>query len=197
MIVEATEARVRVSLRHDDCRMAVAASDVRDEPALLQLLLDASERGNPRTRQVAHVAGAEESRGADEEVWVVVAPEDASALLECLRDLRLRARHSLDDVEASADVEGALLVRERHGLFGREVEASARRFVGDVAARRLIDEPLTHVALDRPRALGKLGGSLWPTFGQSLVEAEPLAYVDECGAERRAEVADDLAHEGV
>src|SRR5271163_555742 len=43
MIVEAKELRFRKRFRHQDYRSAVAASDVRDARAALELLLDAVE----------------------------------------------------------------------------------------------------------------------------------------------------------
>src|ERR1044072_7813588 len=187
------EARSGISLRHDDGRGAVAAPHVGHRPARLQLLLDAGQSRYPIVNQMRAVAGAEEALDADEEVGVVVSPQDAAALLKRFLDAWHRVRHRLDEIEAAADEGGALLVGERRGLFRRERELARRRVVLDVAARRLIDEPLAHVTLPRVRAFGPLRGRRSPGRGQSLVEPELLPYVDERRTERRSEVRDHLA----
>jgi hypothetical protein len=56
----------------------VAAADVGDPGALLELCDDAVERGQPRVDEVGVVAGAEEALAALVDVMVVLVPAEAA-----------------------------------------------------------------------------------------------------------------------
>src|SRR5438874_8705171 len=79
VIIEPDERRARERLAHDDRRGAVAAADVRDTGAALELLAHALEGWDPLIHQVCVVAGAKEALDADEEIRIVLVPADALA----------------------------------------------------------------------------------------------------------------------
>ena len=85
------------------------------------------------------VARTEEPFGTDKEFRIVVAPENAAAILEGLKDARLRAGHCLNHIKAATDVERTARVSQRHRLFRSETVAIRRRVVIDIAAGGLID----------------------------------------------------------
>ena len=62
-----------------------------------------------------------------------------AAILEGLKDARLRAGHCLNHVKAATDVERTARVSQRHRLFRSETVAIRRRVVIDIAAGGLID----------------------------------------------------------
>ena len=141
------------------------------------------------------IPGTEEALGADEEVGIVVAPQQPAPLLESSEDAGHRVSHRLDDEEAPAHVGRAPLIGEGQGLLGGQGISPALGVVLAVAAGRLVEQPLANVALLGVGLPGQLGGGHGSGAGHRLIEPEPLADVDEIGGERRAEVAHDLAQE--
>ena len=113
------------------------------------------------------------------------------------RDLRLVDIGRGDHLEGAGDVDRARLGRRAPSPARRHREAPGRRIVVDVAGGRLGGEPFADVALGRAGAPGELRRA-WPAaLGERLVEAELVADQHERAAERRAHVADHLAHERV
>src|SRR5437764_4022882 len=131
-----------------------------------------------------HVTGTEETLHADEEVWVVLAPEHSAAIQESIHDSRLRLRHGLDDVEAAADVERTALVRQCDRLLWRKRVTTALRIIFDIAARGLVNQPLAHVAFGRARALCEFGGRHRISASQRLIKPQPLTDIDERRTQR-------------
>ena len=78
---------------------------------------------------------------------------------------------------------------------GGSRERALRRVVLDVAARRLLAQPLAQVALAAAGALGQLGGRHRRAVGHGLVEPELVADDHERRGRRRAHVLDEPAHE--
>jgi hypothetical protein len=85
------------------------------------------------------------------------------------------------------------LVGERHRLLRRQPEGAVR--VLDVAARRLLAQPLADVALAAAGALGELRGRHRLAVRHRLVEAELVADQHERRRRAAAEILDELAHE--
>ena len=195
MVVGADERRLRERLRHQDRRRAVAAADVGDARAALELGDDAVERRQPRADEVRVVAGPEEALAAVVDVVHVLVPADAVAAAHRLLDPRRVDHRAERDLEEAGQVRRAVLVGQRDRLLGRERVAPALRVVLDVAARRLRVQPLAHVALGRAGARGQVGGRERAGAGERAVEAELVAHHDERGVQRRADLVDCLEHE--
>ena len=195
MVVGAGEPRARERLRHQDRRRAVAAADVGDTGAALELLDDAVERGQPRRDEVGVVAGAEEPLAAVVHVVDVLVPAEPVAGARGLGDLRRVDHRAERELEEARQVRRALRVGERDGLLGGERVAAGLGVVADVVARRLGVAPLAHVALGGAGPLRQLGRRQRPALGERAVEAELVAHHDERGVERRADLVDRAEHE--
>ena len=104
----------------------MAAADVGDARAALQLRLDAVERRDPGADQVAEVARAKEALGAVEQDRILVAPVEPAAGAEGLRDARLGLHRRGDHLERAGEKGRARLVGERRRLLGRQRVAPAR-----------------------------------------------------------------------
>ena len=104
----------------------MAAADVGHARARLELLDDAVERRQPRLDQVGEVAGAEEALGALEQVVVVLVPAEALAAAEALGDVRLVLDDRREQLEGAGDEDGAVVMRERQRLLGRQRERRRR-----------------------------------------------------------------------
>ena len=62
------------------------------------------------------------------------------------------------ELERAGDERGAVFVGQRHRLLGRQPEGAVGGVVLDVAAGRLLAQPLADVALAAVGALGELRG---------------------------------------
>jgi hypothetical protein len=69
--VKSNNGRFWVRLRQQQCRCAVAATDVGNTPAVGQFVVDAVERRDPLARQVVEVAGPKEALAPAEDVLVL------------------------------------------------------------------------------------------------------------------------------
>ena len=97
----------------------MAAADVGDPRAPLELCDDAVERGQPRVDEVGVVAGAEEPLAAVVDVLVVLVPADARAGAGGVGDLR-RVQDGAERVlKQPRQIRRAVLVAERDRLLGR------------------------------------------------------------------------------
>ena len=173
----------------------MAAADVRDLPAALQLLDDAVERREPGREQVGVVAGPEEALAALEHVVVVLVPADALPALRTLDDPRRVDHRAERDLEEPRQVRRAVLVGQRRRLLRRQGVAAGGRVVLDVAARGLVVQPLAHVALAGARAARELVRGERAGAGEGAVQAELVAHDDERGVERRADLVDGAEDE--
>ena len=86
----------------------MAAADVGDARAALELLDDAVERRQPRADQVGVVAGPEEPLAAVVDVVVVLVPADAGAAADGLGDARRVEHRAERDLEEAGQVGGAV-----------------------------------------------------------------------------------------
>ena len=96
---------------------------------------------------------------------------------------------------AAEEVDGAVLVGERHRLLGRERERVGVGVVLQVAARGLAPSPLAHVALANAAALGDLGRGQRPGPGHRLPQPQLAADHHQDAVHRRAHVGHRLAEE--
>ena len=165
----------------------MAAADVGDRRAPLQLGHDPVERGQPLGDQVRVVAGPEEALTALVHVVHVLVPAEPGAAARRLGDLRRVEHRAQRDLEEPGQVGGAVRIGERHGLLRRQGVAAAVRVVVDIAARRLGVQPLADVALGGPGALGQFGGRQRARPGQGPVEAEFVAHHDQRGVQGGAD----------
>src|SRR5215218_7763268 len=113
MVVGADDPRAWERLRHQDGRRAVAAADVRDPGAALELLDHALERRQPCGHDVRVVAGPEEALAALEHVVAVFAPAEAAAVARRLDNVLVVARRAEGELEEPRQVRRARLVRQR------------------------------------------------------------------------------------
>jgi hypothetical protein len=161
---------------------------------VLQPLLQTVQLGDPGAGQLVDVAGAEEALDAQEDVGVVLVPAHPRTGRERLRQPVERAGGAGRRLEATRDVGRAVGDAEQLPLLRRQREAALPQVV-DVARRGHGQQPLLHVALDEPGAVGELrrtGGAL----GEAVEQPEAVAQQHERDGVRRAQVADDLTEQG-
>ena len=173
----------------------MAAADVGDAGAALQVLDDAVERGQPGRDEVRVVAGPEEPLAAVVDVVVVLVPADSGAAACGVGDPRRIEHRAERDLEEPGQVGRAVVVGQRDGLLGREAVAGFRWVVLHVAAGGLGVEPLAHVALVGAGARRELVGRERPGARERAVEAEPVADHDQCRVERGADLVDGAEDE--
>src|SRR5258708_5501161 len=82
-------------------------------------------------------------------------------------------------------------------MLGRQLERASRWAVGDVAAGRLVGEPLTDVSLRGPGPLSQHRRSDRPGTCHRLVQAQPVADVQQQPRDCRAEVENRLPGESL
>ena len=126
MHVEAPEAAVGEGLGHQHGRMAVAAADVGDLGARLELGRHAGQRGQPLLDEARAVGVAVERGDAAEQPLVVLAPAHAPAGLEGGERLRLVGPHGGDDLPGVRQEHGARVVGEDRGLLRRQLVGRPR-----------------------------------------------------------------------
>ena len=110
-------------------------------------------------------------------------------------DAWLGLGHRQRDHQRAADVEGAVLVEERHRLLVRQRVAPRGGIVGDVASGGLVDQPLADVALARVGLLRQLRRRQRLAASHRAVEAELVADHRQRDADRRGAIGDDFADE--
>ncbi len=174
----------------------MAATDVGDGGAALELLDDAIERRKPRRDEIRVVPRAEEPLASFMHVVDMVVPTDAVPVARSLDDPRRVGDRAEGDLEEAGQVRGAVLVGERRSLLGRQGVAPAVGFVDDIAACSLRVEPLAHIALRSVRSTRELGRRERPRTRHCAVEAELVAHHDERGVQRRAHLVDCAEDEG-
>ena len=177
--------------------MAVAAADVGDRDAGLELLHHAIERRQPLRHEARAVAVAVERRRAAGEAPVMLAPGDALAGAEGLERLRLVEPHRRRHVPGVRDVDRAVLVGQHHRLLGQEFVGVAHAVIGDIAAGRLRVQPFAHVALGAAGPRGDFLGAQRSGAGHRLVEAELAAEADHHAGIAGRQVADGARGEGL
>ena len=104
----------------------MAAADVGDLRAALELFDHAVERRQPLGDQVGAVAGPEEPLDAAEQAVAVLAPVQALAALEGFGELRLVVIDRRQQAEAAGHGDRAVLVGEHRRLLGRHRERVRR-----------------------------------------------------------------------
>src|SRR3984957_7253656 len=101
------------------------------------------------------IAGAEEALGAAEQAMIMRVPAQAFARAEGFDDLVLiepeRGRH----LESRRHENGALVESQDHGLCRWQGISLLLRIVGDIAAGRLVGEPLADIALANAGCFGE------------------------------------------
>ena len=173
----------------------MAAADIRDLGAALELVDDAVERRQPLLHQLVLVGGAEEARGAAEQAFGAVVPADALAGPERFRDFRLVQHEGRHHVADRAHEIGAVLVGEHHRLLGEHRKLAGDRLVLNVAAGCLRRQPLAHAAFGGAARSRKLLRGHRALGREHLVKAEAVANLDQRRVGGGAEISQHLAHE--
>ena len=187
-------------LGHQDGRGAVAAADVGDERAPLQLVHDPVEGGQPRADQVGVVAGPEEPLAALVHVRHVLVPAEPGPGARRVDDVRGVGHRAEGDLEEPGQVGRAVRIGQRDRLLGRQQVPAAVRVVAHVAACRLGVQPLAHVTFRGAGALGQFGRCQRARASHRTVEAESVAHDHQRRVERGADLfhrAEDELHEFV
>jgi hypothetical protein len=195
--VGAGERRALERPRHDDRGRAVPAADVGDGRAGPQLVDHAVERRQPLGDQVGGVAGPEEPLDPGEQPRVVGVPADPGAGAERVDDQVVVGVAGGDGLERAGQEDRAVLVGEDHGVLGGQVVGAVGRVVADVATGGLVGEPFAHVALGRAGPLRERGRGDRPGSGHRLVQAQPVAQVQQQPGDGRAHVDHRLPDEGL
>ena len=196
VVVDAQEGGPPERPGHDDGGCAEPAPDVGHARPRLQLVHHPVQGGQPVTHQVGGVAGAEQPQHAGEQPVVVISPADPGAGAERLENRPWSGRGG-DGLEGAGQEDRAVLVGDHHGLLGGQFEGAIDRVIDDVAASRLIAEPLTDVPLRGAGPRGQGRGRDWPGARHRLVEAEPVADVQQQPRDGCAHVGDRLPDEGL
>src|SRR3954468_16677535 len=103
---------------------------------------------------------------------MLVAPFEAAARAKVFDATLLCVERGFDECKGALQVEGARLVRQAVGLFGRQRELLRCGVVREKAAGCLVGEPLANVTLRGSRQAGKLARSEGPAFGERAIQAE-------------------------
>ena len=199
MVVRADEPAGRERVGHQQRRGAVAAAEVGDGRAALELGLDAVQRRDPLGQQVHQVPRAEEPLAAGEDVLVVLTPAVPGPGAERLLDVVLRLEGAERELVGTRQEHRAGRVGQGERLLGRHRVRRGGGVVLDVAAGRLAAQPL----VDVPRVgvgRGGHGAGVAGLLGEGAVQAQPLTEQHVAGTDGGAEVADELAderHQGV
>ncbi len=173
----------------------MAAADVGDGRAALQLVDDPVERRQPIGDEVRVIAGAEEALAPDVDVGVVLVPAVAGPAPRGLQDLRGVVHRPERDLEEAGQERRAVLVGQRHRLLGRQRVRARARVVRHVAAGGLRVQPLPDVGLARPGAFGEPAGRAGAVGGQVAVVAELVAHHHQRRVERRPHLVHRPEHE--
>src|ERR1700761_3875661 len=107
----------------------MAAPDIGNFGATLQLVDDAVEGREPIAHQIVMVTRAEKACDGAEEAARVLAPRYAATDSEYSLDLILALNHPRHQVKCPHHVDGAVLYRKHHSLLGRQGEFLRRRVV--------------------------------------------------------------------
>ena len=189
MIVVADEFGIRIRLCHQDRARAVAAAYVGDAAATPELFGDTIERRKPACQQVGVVAGAEEPLRTVEQALVVLAPFHPLAGAEILDRAFAYMEEVTHNEIGARQVHGTVGIGEDQRLLLFQMVFAGLRIVHDIAAGRLVAEPLAGIAFVGTGVARKLGGR-HRLFGERLVIAEFVADGHQHGAHRRAEITD-------
>src|SRR5690349_17422049 len=123
---------------------------------------------------------------------MVFTPKHSSTISKMVLNALDGLRHGFDNVEATTNIERAVLIRQRDGLFGRKTVTSSRGIVINVATGCLIYEPLSHVTLVGIRLLGEFGGGNMAGFSNGLVQTKFLTDVGERRTKGCAKISQDF-----
>ena len=134
----------------------MAAADVRDARARLELVLDPVERGDPLARQMGAIAGAEEPLGALEQARVMIAPGERAVAGERGLDLLHVHEHRPERIHRPRHEHRRCVVRQRHRRLRAQRIPIRLGVVLDEPGRSLTVEPLAH----QPRVTAGLPGQL-------------------------------------
>src|SRR6266566_193597 len=197
MEVVADELGFGESLGHHHGRPAVAATNVCDSCPRLELLDDATQGWKPCGHEMIFIAGPEKAGHRAEHAAGLITPGDTTTRLECSLNLRLVVKHCRHQIETAHQVDGAVLDREHHGLFGRQREFRRCRVVGQVVGARLMGKPLAQVPRVDLCGVGKLNQRHRPVCVQRPVQSKCIAHSDHGGAGCTSQIRQHLTDECV
>ena len=174
----------------------MSAANVGDPGAALQALDDAVKRRQPLAHQMRAIAGAEEALGAAEHAMVMRVPAQAFARAKGFDDLVFIEPERGRDLESRRHENGALVERQDHRLRRRQGVSLLLGIVGDIAAGRLVGEPLADIALANAGCFGERHRRTGAEPGHRLIQAELAPDIDQHAGKSGAQVGNDLADEG-
>src|SRR6516162_1271503 len=157
----------------------MAASDISDASAAFQLRHHPVECRQPIADQIVLIAGAEKPSSRAEQTGALVAPRDATAVLERGLDffqVGLDRRHS---AERANHGDRAVINRKDHRLFWRQCELLGGRIIRKVVGGGMVRCPFPQISLIHPRFSGKLVSGHWSFLMQSLIETERITDLDK------------------
>src|SRR5262249_50917552 len=112
-------------------------------------------------------------------------------------DLSLALDHRSSEIERSCKVDGAVLDGKDHRLFRRQAERLLVRVEDNVAVGGLRMRPFADVTFGQTGPLRELGAARRTMTMEGIEQSEPKADTNRRHAERAAEVAEHLSHQGV
>src|SRR5262245_61610855 len=104
----------------------MSATDIRDARSSLELLSDTLQCRNPRGHKLVVITGSKEARDGAKHAAGLVAPGDATTVLENSLNLGLVVRECRHEIKPTRQIDGAGLDGEDHRLLGRQ--RKRRRF---------------------------------------------------------------------
>jgi hypothetical protein len=134
----------------------MAAADIRGACPSLKLVHNAIERRQPLADQMHVVAGAEEALATMEQTLIVLAPFHALTSAEILKRALAHVEEILDKQIRTRQIDRPCRVGHAERLLRVQMVFINGGIVVDVAARGLIAEPLTNVALVGLGARGQI-----------------------------------------
>src|SRR5262245_11036111 len=100
------------------------------------------------------------------------------------------------DLESRRHENGTLVEHQDHRLRRRQGVSLLLGIVGDIAAGRLVGQPLADIALANAGRFGERHRRTGAEVDHRLIQAELAAHIDQHAGKSGAQVGNDLADEG-
>src|SRR5260370_34724247 len=137
VIVEAKELRFWEGFSHQYGGRTLAAPNIGDARAGLELSLDAVQGRNPRTDKVCCIAWPEEFLAAMKHIFIMFIPTHACARSERLGNPGNCGQRAKGQLEGAGKISGTVFVRQCKCLLFAQTELASLLVIGNVAAGSL------------------------------------------------------------
>src|SRR3984885_16031398 len=137
VIVKAKKLRFWEGFSHQHGGRTLAAPNIGDARAGLELGLDAVQGGNPRTDQVCCIAWPEEFLAAMKHIFIMLIPTHACAGSEGFGNPGNCGQRAEGQLEGAGKISGTVFVRQGKCLLLAQTELASLLVIGDVAAGSL------------------------------------------------------------